>query len=343
MHLDLRGHPLHTRALGVTLRQRSDGKLDFEGYILDLRKRGFVPVGADLQGSGIIHHMCLRGVIEPAALVLESIAAEQPTVAFEPSALTQGESCRDPIASIATLAGARFDADYGKRLTATIGGALGCSHLLTLAHLLGSTVPWALARDRELQGTAPSRRAGERVFRRDLIVDGAETGRRSLDVCVQLTDLHFAPAPALVPPMQRFAAELEVRMLLAIDRSTFTLAELTAGRRRRLVSDLEQARWEDLNDALRPLLGMPMLHGAIPELRRRWNDQAENRPVFDALLMIAPALIQCTAALSDAWPLQARDSKSLVGMSGYPDSCYMWRRTGALHRARRRDDPVPRM
>jgi hypothetical protein len=41
--------------------------------------------------------MCLRGVIEPATLVLESIAAEQPSVAFEPSALAGGESCRDPI------------------------------------------------------------------------------------------------------------------------------------------------------------------------------------------------------------------------------------------------------
>jgi hypothetical protein len=343
MHLDARGHPLHSRALGITMRQRGDGKLDLDSYILDLRKRGFVPVGADLQGSGIIHHMCLRGVIEPATLVLESIAAEQPSVAFEPSALTGGECCRDPIDRIASLAGAGLDADYGRRLTATIGGSLGCSHLLTLAHLVGSTVPWALARDRELQGTVPARRPGERVFRRDLIIDGAETDGRTLEACVQLTDLHFAPAPAVTSPMQRFAAELEVRMRLEIDLNTFTLARVTAGRRWRRLADLERARWEDLHDVLQPLAGMPMLHGAIPELRRRWGDQPESRPVFDALLMIAPALIQCTAALSEAWPMQAKDSESLVGMSGYPDSCYMWRRTGALHRARRPDDPVPRM
>src|SRR5262249_4200429 len=48
MHLDLGGHPLHTRALGITLSARDDGRVDVHGTVLDLRKRGFVPVGGDL-------------------------------------------------------------------------------------------------------------------------------------------------------------------------------------------------------------------------------------------------------------------------------------------------------
>ena len=65
MELCVRGHPLHSRLLSVTLAQRADGRLDVFGEILDLRKRGFVPVAGDLQASGIVHQMQLRGVVEP--------------------------------------------------------------------------------------------------------------------------------------------------------------------------------------------------------------------------------------------------------------------------------------
>ena len=53
MHLDVVGHPLHTRSLSVALVQRSDGKLDVRAAIIDLRKRGVVPVGGDIQGPGL--------------------------------------------------------------------------------------------------------------------------------------------------------------------------------------------------------------------------------------------------------------------------------------------------
>ena len=39
VELDLRGHPLHTRALSLELRQRADGALGAAGVLLDLRKR----------------------------------------------------------------------------------------------------------------------------------------------------------------------------------------------------------------------------------------------------------------------------------------------------------------
>src|SRR3989442_9583161 len=110
VRLDVNGHPLHSRALSVTLVQRGDGQLDVDGSVLDLRKRGFVPVGGDLQASGIIHDMRLRAVVDPATLRLETIAAEQPTVAFEPSPATGGESCRDPIERVEALAGTTLDA-----------------------------------------------------------------------------------------------------------------------------------------------------------------------------------------------------------------------------------------
>lgn len=341
MHLDSSGHPLHSRALAVSLNQESEGHLALDSYLLDLRKRGFVPVGGDLQGPGIIHHMRLQGAVETKSLRIERLVAEQPSVAFEPNALTRGESCRDPIDRITALAGTLLDGDYGTRLSAAVGSMRGCSHIMTLAHLVGSTVPWAVAADRTRHGDAPTRAPAEHVFRRDVILDGADRGDGHLTLAVQLSDLHWAPAPPIAPPMQRFAAQHEIRLHLSVDLKTFCLAAIDGGQRRRDTENLTVAAWEDLEPLLKDLVGVPMLHGATAQLRQRFASRPGERPLFDALLMAAPTLIQCTAAMSESWARLAKDTTSVVGMGGIPDSCYMWRRGGALHQSRRGDDPVP--
>jgi hypothetical protein len=55
--------------------------------------------------------------------------------------------------------------------------------------------------------------------------------------------------------------------------------------------------------------------------------------------MLAPALIQCVAALSDDWPGLAARGRWVVGMGGHADSCYMWRAGGALQSARGENEP----
>ena len=231
MDLSVRGHPLHSRSLSVTLTQRADGRLDVFGEILDLRKRGFVPAAGDLQTSGIVHQMQLRGVVAPETSRLESLSAAQPAVAFEPSALTQGESCRDPIGRIQALVGAPLDRGFARRWLAEAGGPLGCSHILTLGQLLASTVAWALERDRAC--ASGPRRAGERLYRRDLVIDGCAVPGGDLELSLQLTDLHFAPAPALARPIERLGAELEIRALACVAMADMKLAGIQAAERRR--------------------------------------------------------------------------------------------------------------
>jgi hypothetical protein len=333
VHLDLGGHPLHTRALTVVLTQRGDGRLDVAGTVLDLRERGFVPVGGDLQGSGIIHDMRLHGIVDPASVTLATLAAEQRSVAFEPSAATGGESCRDPIAEVGTLAGARLDAAFGRRVGQGIGGPRGCSHLATLAHLLGASTAWALERDPALVGPRPARAAGERVFRRDVIVDGHEPAPGEVVLGLQLTDLHFAPAPPLAPPMERFAAELEFRALARVDLKGFCLTRIAGAERRRRAADLATASWRERADVLDGLVGLSLGPGVTSTLLARLGDVDADRPLLDGLLMLAPALIQCVAALSEGWVLAAQANPA-VAVGGLPDSCYMWRRGGGLLRAR---------
>ena len=71
---------------------------------------------------------------------------------------------------------------------------------------------------------------------------------------------------------------------------------------------------------------------------------ADARPVRAVLLReFRDALInryfQVFAALSDDWPTLARDQGWVLGMGGQPDSCWMWRRDGALQASRAAADP----
>jgi len=334
MHLDVRGHPLHTRALGVTLTHRDAGTLAVDASLLDLRKCGFVPVGGDLQPAGIVHDMRLSGVVAPRAGGLQTISAEQRAVAFEPSVATGGESCRDPIGRIEALAGVPFGDAWTRRLGEAVGGNRGCSHLLTLGHLLGSTVTWALARDRARFGDAPSRAAGARVFRRDVVVDGHQAAAGGFALALQLTDLHLAPASNDARPMDRYAGDLAVRAQVAVDGPTMAVTEVVIAERRRTADTHESTEWRMREDVAAAIRGVGLGSGATAALRERVTD-ADDRPLLDALLMLAPTIVQCWAARSDVWPTMAERGGGVVGLGGLPDSCYMWRRDGTLQRARR--------
>jgi hypothetical protein len=340
MSPDVLAQPLHSRALTVTLAQRGDGLLDAAAVLLDLRKRGFVPVGGDLGTPGIVHHMLLDAVVDPAPPALVSIAARQPSVAFEPSPLTAGESCRDPGGRIAALSGARLDADFAKRLSSELGGPLGCSHILTLGQLLGSSVGWALGRG-GARGVDPLRRPGERIYRRDITVDGQQRGPGALEFAAQLTDLYFAPAPATARPMDRFAGVRELRVWVQVDMAGVVVTDVRAAERRRSRADLAADAWTDRSAPAAAFVGLSLFRGVSAALLARFGDTPDERPLLDTLLMIAPTFIQVCAALSEKWPTAAVDADSLVGMGGIPDSCYMWRRGGALDRARTPNDPSP--
>jgi hypothetical protein len=339
MQLDVGGHPLHTRSLSVTLSARSDRRVDVHGVIVDLRKRGFVPVGGELQPSGIVHHMIVDAIVDPATARVESIGAAQPNVAFEPTAVSGGESCRDPIGRVQGLAGAIMDAGWAKRLSAEIGGPRGCSHVLTLAQLMGPTVASALAADRSRFGATPGRRPGERIFRRDVVVDGHERSPSVVALALQTTDLHHAPAPAIAPSMARFAGEHEVRGLAEVDLARFALTTLTLGERRRDPATLDSASWRDRADVAESLAGLSLAGALSQALLARRASAPDDGPLSDSLLMLAPALIQCVAALSDGWPGLAARGGWIVGMGGRPDACYMWRAGGALQRARGTNEP----
>lgn len=334
MPLDHASEPIHTRTHGVEVRLRADGRFDARGALLDVRTRGFLPVGGSMQGMGIIHHMELAWVIDPATGIVETFTPAQPTVAFEASPETGGESCRDPIAAVARLGGARLGEGFSSRLRAEIGGALGCSHLITLALFMDAAVRTTI----NVHGaTLASRVAGERLgtlHRRDLVFDAHAAADGQVSLAMRHGDLHWNDAPATVLAPQRFAALHELAASLTADLWPGTLLGITGRERRRTDAAFAGVAWIDRTDALASLAGLGLVRGAASEIMARLGTDPSLAPWIDALLMFAPALVQCRAAHPDAWHEKVRATERHPGLTAIPDSCYMWRRGGALEQIR---------
>jgi hypothetical protein len=330
--------PLHTRALSVELRAADGDGFAARASLLDVRKTGIVPVGGDLGTPGVVHEMWIDAGIDRRGPRLTTLAAHQPRVAFEASPVTGGESCRDAAGRLPMLAGARLDADVDRLLSTAQGGPRGCSHLLTISQVLVAAVTWALSRG-DVAGAA--RRRGERVFRRDILVDGSRGADGGLELVAQLTDVFFAPGPEIAQPMQRFAALHEVRLRAPIDTSTLGFGAVEACERRRDGASVADVGWTDRTARVAGLRGVTVFRGVSAALMQQLGADVADRPLLQAALMLAPTFIQVCGAMSESWMARAAAADSVIGMSGLPDSCYMWRRGGALDRLRGPDDPVP--
>jgi hypothetical protein len=271
--------------------------------------------------------MQVEARIDPERGTLETIASRMPRVAFEPSEVTAGETCRDVEHRLAALSG-RPLAAFSRGLSAEIGGPRGCSHVLALARALCAAAEWLLARERPLAPRTP----GELVFHRALALDGHDAGGGRIVLAVQQTDLHCRPAPPLALPMERFGTQVELRATFEIDLAKAAFVRAEGAVRRRDAATLESAPFESLDARLSELVGTSFFAGFAAQCLARFGAPPEDRPVLDALLQVAPGFLQCMAGMSEAWPAASLRSGSRIGTGGHADACYMWRREGALGR-----------
>jgi len=345
--------PLHTRSLCVFVARREDGRYHARGDVIDLRKNGCVPSVGDVQPTGIIHMMSIELDFEPESRRLERVVVDQPFVAVEPSKATGGECCRDPAPRLEAMAGERLDEGFTRRLGKAFGGALGCSHLLTLFQLLASTIPRALELERariarEGDDTAP----GTRFFRRSIAIDGDLREDDRLDVAIQLTDIHTRPPFPGNRAFERLVGLHEVKGFAEIERKRFRVERLELRERERDAVAGPEAAWIDHDAFVAPLTGGPILPGMAGRVFALIGDDAEKQVLRDTLLQLAPGFIQIIAALMDHTLLRpasaARDeaaadpaTPSVSGLGGMPDSCYMWRRDSPYTVARR-ESMLPR-
>ena len=346
----VQGSPLHTRSLTVAVWRTAAATWHARGDVIDLRKNGFVPSSYDLQPSGIIHMMSIDLDFDPGSLEIESIEVDQPFVAIEPSEVTRGECCRDPAPRLLALKGERLDADFAKKLGLQFGGALGCSHLLTLFQLMASTVPRAvlLERSREArEGT--QHEVGQRFFRRSVFVDGHAHDPALTDVAVQLADTQTRPIAAGAPFTERLALSHEVRTFASVDRTRFTLERLEVRERQRSFENVGRATWTDHASLVSSLVGARIIPGMAGRVFKLMGGDPQLRPVLDNLLMFAPGFIQIMAARMDDYFEQREQADgpdpiqrpAIANLGGNPDACYMWRRGGPVHQSSATTAPDP--
>lgn len=342
--------PLHTRALSVLVSREPDGHWRARGDVIDLRKNGCVPSVDDVQPAGIIHMMKIELDFDPATLRMDRIEVDQPFVAVEPSKATGGECCRDPVPRLIALTGDRLDEGFTRRLAGTFGGPLGCSHLLTLFQLMASTVPRAMALERERakhEGTETA--PGTRFFRRSIYVDGESLRDGSIAVAIQLADTHTRPPSPGNRGFERLVFSHEVKCFAGVERTRFRLERLELRERTRDLGANAGAPWKDHDTLVAPLAGHPLIPGLAGRIFKLFEGDAEKRPIQDTLLQLAPGFIQIMAALMDQ-EFRSRQaealadepaSPSVAGIGGMPDSCYMWRKDSP-YAVSRREAMMPR-
>ncbi len=185
---------------------------------------------------------------------------------------------------------------------------------------------------------------GERVAKQVLFLDGLERSEDSIEVAIQLAEYHLLPPAAAREPADGIASASEVRLRAEVALAGLRLTSLGAETRERAAG--APGDWQSLDAALAPLVGGPALRGLAPRVFACVSALAEGPRralVTEALLNLAPGLIQCMAALSHrlapgarAVPSRAADpaAQALLTSGGFPDSCYMWRSGGAMDRMR---------
>ena len=342
--MPVRGQPLHTRHLTLEMRHGADGRVHVWGEVIDLRKASFVPMVEELQTAGIIHHMTLDARVHPETRVLEALDTDQRAVAVEPSDVTRGECCRDPASNLQALVGRAFDATFKGELGRAFGGPRGCSHLLTLFHLVVSALPLAFDFEAaQRRNTGAERRPGELFFRRAVFVDGFGPEEGTLQLAISLMDYHSASLAGSENRFDLLARQHEVRLLAEITIGDLLFSSIHAAERERSAATLREAEWEDRSGWLSDFVGRPVLPGLGKELRRRFEARPEAAYGFlDACLQLAPGFVQCTPALADRMfdPLAASaaarrtgeppEIPSFLTQGGGANSCYMWREDGPL-------------
>ena len=339
MQIPITGHPLHTRSLTLVVTTLQGGRWAARGDVIDLRKCGFVPMTQGIQPAGVIHLMTLEVELDPGSRRLESVQVAQPFVAVEPSEETGGECCRDPVHRLQELVGQPLDGSFSKRLSGAFGGPLGCSHLLTLFHLMASALPRALDLEEAL---GEPRAAGDRFFRRSAFVEGFEAADGSIEYAIQLHDFQGRPG-SMQRPVERLGRHDEVRVFARVETPSLVVRELRAAQRTRTPATLATAPFEELKESLGGLVGEPVVPGMARRVFAALGDGPKEALVRDALLQLAPGHIQVMAAVADRWfamaPSGARPRSAggpeVATLGGFPDSCYMWRSEGVLQRARR--------
>ena len=329
---------LHERTVAIDARPISGDRLEIRAELRDVRK---IDLGVTLgrrRPAGVVHHMILDAVIDE-DLIVRAIDTRMETIPFEPSERTWGEGCRHILPNYQHLLGTRMDGGYAAHVNETVGGPLGCFHILSMAQCLPLAVraasgrlcggarrvpssARAMVRDSCSQWTADSpywrevrevTGAGFRELRRRIRIGASVDDRNRLGMAAELTD-QLADTP-----------ELRAALTLWLESPRFAILEARA----------------DL--AGTPFAGCPVTLQGVPRLEglaiaKGFTGAALGRVAGPAgcahlaalVIALTPVVPQASGAMA---ALLGHSPQARLGnRAGGPqvDSCHMWRADGPL-------------
>ena len=322
--------PLHTRMIALRVGREGSGGVVADGRILDLRKRGIVPLAGKLQGPGVVHDMSVQLHVDGPDLCIQRIQAAMSAFPFAPGPATRGEGCPDRLPNVQQLVSASLRREYGATLMEEVGGPRGCFHIFTLLRLLGPTIEAAVDRDGAWRpgngGTASDAAVGSPVFSRSVIVDGMKGDGLALVLRGTLFDLHYRPGADTLPIEEEMEASFEAITDVEVAVPTMAITA-SAGRVRRSGSSMETVgAWEPV-PTVGQLVGRTMQKGYTAQVQEVFQGSTDMEPLQHLLFMLAPALIQCFPSLLDELELRPRRAD---GPHAAVNSCHMWRAGGPL-------------
>jgi len=309
------------------------GEIIADGRIVDLRKRGLVPLLGKLQGPGVVHDMAVRLRLRADDGTIVAIEPSMSAYPFAARPRTAGEACPQILPRVQALAGVSVSAGaYDAELVSQIGGPRGCFHIFTLLRVLGPAVVAAVSRERERRAAStvsvavPA--AGMPIFSRSIIIDGVRGEGLRLLLRGLLFDLDYVPGADVLPIEEEMAESFEAAADVEIEVPGMRILA-ASGRTRRCGHAIDRPSGWVPAALVEQVGGLTMYKGYTVEVQRIFAGSEGTESLQHLLFMLAPTLIQCMPSLMDEVEWQPRRAES---SRGAVDSCHMWRAAGPLMR-----------
>ena len=328
---------LHERTVSVAVQPHGSDRARVHAELRDVRHVMMPSFIGTARPPGVVHHMALDVEVDR-ALNVAAVDATMHTIPFEPAERTWGEGCRNVLPNYQRLVGARLDGSFALRVVESVGGRLGCFHVLSLAQGLPLAVRTATGRlcggalrmprgaSDEVRGScsqwgadsphwnAVQERDGDdfHPFRRDVSVRADADERKRLRMTAELRD--------------EDGGELRSAMLtLALEAPGFTIAE--AG------GDLGDAPFSGCGVPLasvQSLVGLSIAKGFTGAALGRIGGPAGCTQLSALVIALAPVVPQASGALAGYLGLAPDERLRRRATSPRADSCHMWRVGGPL-------------
>jgi hypothetical protein len=329
---------LHERTLAIDARPVSDTRLRVHAELRDVRHVEMPAYLGVSHPAGVVHHMMLDLEIDRELVVLAADARMQ-TAPFSPSEKTWGEGCRDILPSYRSLIGLKLDAQYAARVFDTVGGRLGCFHILSLAQCVPLAVRAATGR---LCGSALRMPAGSRDTVRDSCAEwraggphwaavretaGAGFGefRREIRVTARADERLRLGMTAELSDRVRDDPPLGASLSFWLQVPGFTILECAAS-----LSGTPFPGCSATVAGAPTLQGLSVTKGFTAAALERIGGAAGCAHLMALVIALTPVIPQASGALAGFLKLSPEQKLRNRASNSQVDSCHMWRSDGPL-------------